>query len=80
MMGPNWWLKTHLERIYLTGLRGLDLQFVVVDTALPVVLGLLVALAFPYVLAQSVAPLLVDEEHIVSEGSSETWWGVDLTS
>ena len=66
MMGPNWWLKTHLERIYLGGLRGVDLRLVVVDTALPVIVGLLGALAFPHVLAHSVVPLIVEEEHIVS--------------
>ncbi|KAF2367689.1 Zinc finger RING-CH-type [Trinorchestia longiramus] len=65
MMGPNWWLKTHLERIYLGGLRNLDLKLVVVDTAFPVIVGLLVGLTLPSVIAESVAPLLVEQESLV---------------
>ena len=64
MMGPNWWLKTHLERIYLDGLRNVDLKLVVVDTAFPVVVSLLVALCVPYVLSETVAPLLVDNDYL----------------
>lgn len=67
MMGPNWWLKTHLERIYLGGLRNVDLKLVVLDTALPVIVALLVALSLPHVIAESVAPLLLlDESLLVS--------------
>ena len=62
MMGPNWWLKTHLERIYLGGVRNVDLQLVVVGTALPVVVALLGALALPHVLAESIAPLIVADK------------------
>ncbi|MPC16067.1 E3 ubiquitin-protein ligase MARCH6 [Portunus trituberculatus] len=36
MMGPNWWLKTNLELIYLGGVRGLDLNLLVGQTALPI--------------------------------------------
>lgn len=67
MMGPNWWLKTHLERIYLGGLRNVDLKLVVLDTALPVIVALLVALSLPHVIAESLAPLLLlDESLLVS--------------
>ncbi|XP_018007502.1 E3 ubiquitin-protein ligase MARCHF6, partial [Hyalella azteca] len=65
MMGPNWWLKTHLEQIYLRGLRNVDLKLVVVETAFPVIVGLLVALTLPFVIAESIAPLLVEHEALV---------------
>jgi len=58
VMGPNWWLKASLERIYQEGLWNLQLGSVLFDLAFPVlgVLGLVIAA--PYVVAHSFIPKL----------------------
>ena len=67
MMGPNWWLKTHLEQIYVLGLRNLDLYLVVRRTALPVIAILGACLALPYVAAHSVAPIFAPSSALVRD-------------
>ncbi|XP_037085050.1 E3 ubiquitin-protein ligase MARCHF6-like [Pollicipes pollicipes] len=59
MMGPNWWLKAALEQVYLNGLRNLQLRAVLLELALPLVVLLGLALAVPYVLVHSFAPLFL---------------------
>lgn len=66
MMGPNWWLKTNLEHIYLGGVRGLDLNLLVGQTALPVIACLGACLTVPYVTAHTIAPLFVPPSALVS--------------
>lgn len=66
MMGPNWWLKTNLEHIYLGGVRGLDLNLLVGQTALPVIACLGACLTVPYVTAHTIAPLLAPPSALVS--------------
>lgn len=66
MMGPNWWLKTNLEHIYLGGVRGLDLNLLVGQTALPVIASLGACLTIPYVTAHTLAPLFVPPSALVS--------------
>jgi len=58
VMGPNWWLKASLERIYQEGLWNLQLGTVLFDLAFPVlgILGLVIAA--PYVVAHSFIPNL----------------------
>jgi len=58
LMGPNWWLKASLERIYQEGLWNLHLRSLLFDLAFPVlgVLGLVIAA--PYVVAHSLVPRL----------------------
>lgn len=65
MMGPNWWLKTNLEHIYLGGIRGLDLNLLVGQTALPVIACLGGCLTVPYVTAHTLAPLLAPPSALV---------------
>ena len=65
-MGPNWWLKTQLEQIYLGGLRNLDLGLIVRRTALPVIAILGTCLALPYIAAMSIAPLIAPTSALVS--------------
>lgn len=65
MMGPNWWLKTNLEHIYLGGVRGLDLNLLVGQTALPVIACLGACLTVPYVTAHTIAPLAVPPSALI---------------
>lgn len=65
MMGPNWWLKTNLELIYLGGVRGLDLNLVVGQTALPVIACLGACLSVPYVTAHTIAPFVAPPSALV---------------
>ncbi|ROT62590.1 hypothetical protein C7M84_019575 [Penaeus vannamei] len=69
MMGPNWWLKTNLEHIYLGGVRGLDLNLLVGQTALPVIASLGACLTIPYVTAHTLALSLYPLVHW-------SWWSV----
>lgn len=69
MMGPNWWLKTNLEHIYLGGVRGLDLNLLVGQTALPVIASLGACLTIPYVTAHTLAPLFVPPSALVSSAA-----------
>ncbi|CAL4114135.1 unnamed protein product [Meganyctiphanes norvegica] len=65
MMGPNWWLKTHLEHIYLGGVRGLDLHLLVCQTAIPVIAALSACLSLPYITAHSLAPLVAPPSSLI---------------
>ncbi|XP_042226790.1 E3 ubiquitin-protein ligase MARCHF6-like [Homarus americanus] len=65
MMGPNWWLKTNLEHIYLGGVRGLDLNLLVGQTALPVIACLGACLTVPYVTAHTIAPLVAPPTSLI---------------
>ncbi|XP_045617401.1 E3 ubiquitin-protein ligase MARCHF6 isoform X3 [Procambarus clarkii] len=65
MMGPNWWLKTNLEHIYLGGVRGLDLNLLVGQTALPVIACLGACLTVPYVTAHTIAPLVAPPSALI---------------
>lgn len=65
MMGPNWWLKTNLELIYLGGVRGLDLNLLVGQTALPVIACLGACLTVPFVTAHSIAPFLAPPSSLI---------------
>ncbi|CAL1539973.1 unnamed protein product [Lymnaea stagnalis] len=56
MMGPQWWLKSAIERVYNDGMRNLNMKFIMVHICLPVSTCLGMALAVPYVLAYSVVP------------------------
>lgn len=59
MMGPEWFLRTAIERVYRDGIRDMNLQVVVRDITAPVVSCFGLALAVPYVLVYSVAPLFI---------------------
>lgn len=59
MMGPDWGLRRGLEAVYRDGVRAIDLRRVVFQLAAPVIVGLSLALAVPYVVAHSIVPLFV---------------------
>ncbi|KAL1128927.1 hypothetical protein AAG570_013461 [Ranatra chinensis] len=59
LMGPDWALRQSIERIYRDGIRNMQLKFIVFELALPVISVLSVALAVPYVIAHSIAPLFI---------------------
>uniref|UniRef100_A0A2C9LZL1 RING-type E3 ubiquitin transferase n=1 Tax=Biomphalaria glabrata TaxID=6526 RepID=A0A2C9LZL1_BIOGL len=56
MMGPQWWLKRAIERVYNDGMRNLNMKFIMVHICLPVSTCLGMALAVPYVIAHSIVP------------------------
>jgi len=62
LMGPNWWLKVSLERIYQEGIWHRSLRSLLLEIAFPVlgVLGLIIS--GPYVFAHSIVPKLGLEE------------------
>ncbi|XP_013172213.1 PREDICTED: E3 ubiquitin-protein ligase MARCH6 isoform X1 [Papilio xuthus] len=59
MMGPDWTMRRAIEKAYRDGIREMDLKFILRDVAAPLVRWLGLALAVPYALAHSAAPLLV---------------------
>ncbi|XP_044736435.1 E3 ubiquitin-protein ligase MARCHF6 isoform X2 [Chrysoperla carnea] len=59
MMGPDWKLRTAIERAYRDGLRDMDLIFITRELAAPVIICFGLALAVPYVIAHSIVPLIV---------------------
>ncbi|XP_017786355.1 PREDICTED: E3 ubiquitin-protein ligase MARCH6 [Nicrophorus vespilloides] len=59
MMGPDWALRTAIERVYRDGIRDMNLRFIYREVAAPVVVTCGLALAVPYVIAYSVVPLFV---------------------
>nr|XP_032520336.1 E3 ubiquitin-protein ligase MARCH6 [Danaus plexippus plexippus] len=59
MMGPDWSMRRAIEKAYRDGIREMDLQFILRSVAAPLVRWLGLALAVPYVLAHSVAPLVL---------------------
>lgn len=58
MMGPQWWLKRAIERVYNDGMRNLNMKFIMMQICLPVSICLGMALALPYVIAYSIVPAL----------------------
>ncbi|CAH2242751.1 jg11908 [Pararge aegeria aegeria] len=59
MMGPDWSMRRAIEKAYRDGIREMDLKFILREVAAPLVRWLGLALAVPYALAHSVAPLVV---------------------
>ncbi|CAG9561005.1 unnamed protein product [Danaus chrysippus] len=59
MMGSDWSLRRAIEKAYRDGIREMDLQFILRSVAAPLVRWLGLALVVPYVLAHSVAPLVL---------------------
>ncbi|XP_066159139.1 E3 ubiquitin-protein ligase MARCHF6 isoform X1 [Euwallacea fornicatus] len=59
MMGPDWFLRAAIERVYRDGIRDMNLQFVFKELALPVIVCQGFALAVPYVIAYSIVPMFV---------------------
>lgn len=59
MMGPDWFLRTAIERAYRDGIREMNLRFIFRELAAPVVISCGLALAVPYAIAYSVVPLVV---------------------
>lgn len=58
MMGPDWAMRRAIEKAYRDGIREMDLKFILTEVAAPIVCWLGLALAVPYAVAHSVAPLL----------------------
>lgn len=65
VIGPNWWLKTVIDRICRNGLTDLDVVYLLRKLVIPVVMVLLNLLALPYFLAFVLLPLLVDADPLV---------------
>lgn len=59
MMGPDWFLRTAIERTYRDGIRDMQLSFIISEVAVPVIVSFGLALAIPYVITYSVVPLFV---------------------
>jgi E3 ubiquitin-protein ligase MARCH6 len=51
LIGPNWWLKTVLDRVCRNGITDLDIHFLLRKLAAPVIAVLLVLLSIPYFLS-----------------------------
>jgi len=58
-MGPDWWMKAAIERLYQDGLRGLSLSYLIGNLVAPVCVTLGLMLALPYVASHSLAPVLL---------------------
>ncbi|XP_015110584.1 E3 ubiquitin-protein ligase MARCH6 isoform X2 [Diachasma alloeum] len=59
MMGPEWKLRTAIEKAYNDGVREMDLKFVITELAAPVICVFGLALAIPYAIAYGIIPLFV---------------------
>lgn len=59
MMGPDWFLRTAIERAYRDGIRDMQLKFIFKELAAPVIISFGLALAVPYVIAHSLVPLVI---------------------
>ncbi|EEB18578.1 ssm4 protein, putative [Pediculus humanus corporis] len=64
MMGPNWSMQRAIERVYRDGIRHMDLQFIMVEIAMPVIACFGLALAVPYATAHGIVPLLISNLHV----------------
>eukprot|EP00096_Caligus_rogercresseyi_P009390 TRINITY_DN3181_c0_g1_i1.p1 TRINITY_DN3181_c0_g1~~TRINITY_DN3181_c0_g1_i1.p1 ORF type:complete len:884 (+),score=278.07 TRINITY_DN3181_c0_g1_i1:61-2712(+) len=60
-IGPDWWLKAAIIKLYNDGIRGLDLKFLILSIIFPVCTFLGLSLSLPYILAHSIAPLLLSD-------------------
>jgi E3 ubiquitin-protein ligase MARCH6 len=58
MSGPQWRLKTVLERLYQDGLRRIDFSFLINEFLLPFTLNIGMFMAFPYLAVSYLAPTL----------------------
>jgi E3 ubiquitin-protein ligase MARCH6 len=58
MSGPQWRLKTVLERLYQDGLRRIDFAFLFNEFLLPFTLNIGMFMAFPYLAVSHVVPAL----------------------
>ncbi|CAF2929905.1 unnamed protein product [Rotaria sp. Silwood2] len=58
MSGPQWRLKTVLERLYQDGLRRIDFSFLINEFLLPFTLNIGMFMAFPYLAVSHIAPTL----------------------
>lgn len=58
-MGPEWRIKLAIERAYNDGIREMDLKFIVMKLAAPVICCFGLALAVPYAVAYGIVPLVV---------------------
>ncbi|CAA9997117.1 unnamed protein product [Nesidiocoris tenuis] len=61
MMGPDWKLRRAIERTYRDGFRNMQLKFVLIELAYPVIACLAIFLAVPYVVAHSIVPIFVHD-------------------
>ncbi|KAH7728462.1 E3 ubiquitin-protein ligase MARCH6 [Aphelenchoides avenae] len=52
LMGPDWWLKTVFEQVYMDGIRGFRLGMLYFQMIFPIVNVLSFQIAFPYVVAK----------------------------
>ncbi|GJQ73409.1 hypothetical protein Trydic_g13773 [Trypoxylus dichotomus] len=59
MMGPDWFLRTAIERAYRDGIRDMHLMFILRELAAPVIISFGLSLAIPYVVAYSMVPIFV---------------------
>ncbi|XP_034179998.2 membrane-associated ring finger (C3HC4) 6 [Osmia lignaria lignaria] len=59
MMGPDWRIRLAIERAYNDGIREIDLKFIVMELAAPVICCFGLALAVPYAVAYGIIPLLI---------------------
>ncbi|KAK9679840.1 hypothetical protein QE152_g39678 [Popillia japonica] len=59
MMGPDWFLRTAIERAYRDGIRDMHLMFILRELAAPVIISFGLSLAIPYVIAYSMVPVFV---------------------
>ncbi|XP_019544221.2 E3 ubiquitin-protein ligase MARCHF6 [Aedes albopictus] len=57
LMGPDWALKRAIEQAYRDGLRDMNLKFIIRELGAPVITCFGLALAVPYVIAQSIMPI-----------------------
>lgn len=64
LMGPDWSLKRAIEQAYRDGLRDMNLKFIIFELAIPIVTCFGLALAIPYVLAHSIAPLFIQNQFL----------------
>lgn len=57
MSGPQWRLKTVLERLYQDGLRRIDFSFLIQEFLLPFTINIGMFMAFPYLGVSYLGPL-----------------------
>lgn len=59
MMGPEWFLRTAIERAYRDGIRDIRVELIMKNIVTPVVACFGLALSIPYVTAYSIVPLFI---------------------